>query len=137
MDSALHRNYLQPVFFSMGERGILSPREHEAVVCTAEGLTSVGVAMAMGISTRTANAHIESAIIKLGALNRVNMIAIACVRGMVLGKGVALVEALLLNLLIGISLAMCVTVFDGAATAARAGRARPQLTLRVRTGGRD
>lgn len=52
----------------------LSPREYEAAMCVAGGLTQHEIADAMGVAVRTANAHVENGMSKLGAINRAHYV---------------------------------------------------------------
>jgi DNA-binding CsgD family transcriptional regulator len=118
MQLAKHREYLQcPIDVAFGDRGPLSPREHEALVCTAEGLTSKGVAQVMGCTVRTANCHIESAMNKLGAKNRVHLVWVASSRGFIVPVGFVAYSCLVLNLVLGFVLLCVFHTFLGIAIA--------------------
>ena len=93
---------------ALSDYGPLSPRESEATLCVAEGLTGKQIAGVMGITPRTAEAHVENAMCKLGASNRAHLIAIAfsC---KILVSGAATFKCLLVNLIVGLALAISVT----------------------------
>lgn len=55
----------------------LSPRERDCLLYTAEGLTAPQVAEVLGLSTRTVEAYLRSAALKLGATSRPQAIAAA------------------------------------------------------------
>ncbi len=62
-------------------KGLLTNRELEVLKWTADGKTSAEISEAVGITERTVNFHINSAIAKLGVPNR----TAAAVRAVVLG----------------------------------------------------
>jgi DNA-binding CsgD family transcriptional regulator len=49
----------------------------------ANGMTSVDIAMKLGIKPRTANFHFGKIVIKLGVLNRKEAIAMGIARGLI------------------------------------------------------
>jgi DNA-binding CsgD family transcriptional regulator len=61
----------------------LSEREISCLQFAAHGMTSVDIAIKLGIAPRTANFHFANLISKLGALNRKEAIATAVARGIV------------------------------------------------------
>lgn len=56
-------------------REALTPREREVIALSAEGLTSVAIAVRLGMSARTVNQHIDNVADKLGTKNRTHTIA--------------------------------------------------------------
>lgn len=56
---------------------ILTPRQVEVLTCLAAGLGRKQIAAALGIKQRTVRDHITRICWKLGASNRVQMMAIA------------------------------------------------------------
>lgn len=130
-----HREFLQGSDVAFGDSGPLSPREHEAVVCTAEGLTSKGVARVMGCTERTANCHLEHAMNKLGAKNRVHLVWLASSRGVIVPAGFISYAMLLVNLAVGCLMLFCVHVFVGVAIAGSINPADPvrQTVRQIRT----
>lgn len=74
-----------PVFKQevLSHRFDISPRELEAIRHTAEGATAAQTGAAMGVSTRTAQFHLNNAMNKLHAENRVAAIMRACWCGIV------------------------------------------------------
>lgn len=85
---------------AFGDPGELTPREHEFVICIAEGLSSKEVARVMGISERTANFHADSAMDKLGARNRAHLVWIASRKGIIVPAGFATLGMLIFNLVV-------------------------------------
>lgn len=85
---------------AFGEPGCLTPREHEAVVCIAEGLSSKELARVLGISERTANFHVDGAMEKLGARNRSHLVWIASREGIIIPTGFATLGLLITNLVV-------------------------------------
>lgn len=61
----------------------LSPRESQCLEMAANGMTSVDIAMKLGIKPRTANFHFGKIVTKLGVLNRKEAIAMGIARGMI------------------------------------------------------
>lgn len=61
----------------------LTSRERECVALAAHGMTSVDVAVKLGITPRTANFHFGNILSKLGALNRSEAIARAVAANLV------------------------------------------------------
>jgi len=109
MSAIQHRDFLQyPNNTALSDPGPLSPRQAECVLCIAEGLKAKTIATVMGITQRTAEAHAEAAMEKLGASNRAHLIAIAfsC---KILVAGAATFKCLLVNLIVGLALAISVT----------------------------
>jgi DNA-binding CsgD family transcriptional regulator len=62
---------------SSKEKVTLTPRENEAIRLVQRGMTAKTVAVAMGVKKRTVEKHVENAMAKLGAQNRVQMISLA------------------------------------------------------------
>jgi DNA-binding CsgD family transcriptional regulator len=52
----------------------LSRREREVAACFIAAYTTIGTAMELGITARTAEAHRESILQKLGRINRVQLV---------------------------------------------------------------
>lgn len=63
--------------------GLLTDRELEVLKWTADGKTSGQIAEVIGITERTVNFHINSAIAKLGASNRTAAVVRAIVSGLI------------------------------------------------------
>ena len=61
----------------------LSPREAQCLEMAANGLTSVDIALKLGIKPRTANFHFGKIVTKLGVLNRKEAIAMGMARGLI------------------------------------------------------
>ena len=61
----------------------LSPRESQCLEMAANGMTSVDIAMKLGIKPRTANFHFGKIVAKLGVLNRKEAIAMGIARGLI------------------------------------------------------
>lgn len=61
----------------------LSPRESQCLEMAANGMTSVDIAIKLGIKPRTANFHFGKIVTKLGVLNRKEAIAMGIARGLV------------------------------------------------------
>lgn len=61
----------------------LSPREAQCLELAANGMTSVDIAMKLGIKPRTANFHFGRIVDKLGVLNRKEAIAMGIARGLI------------------------------------------------------
>ncbi|MER8484889.1 response regulator transcription factor [Mesorhizobium sp. M1322] len=66
------------------ERPALSPRESEVLALLAEGAPNKVIARRLNISVHTAKFHVAAILIKLGAANRTDAIAIAMRQGLVL-----------------------------------------------------
>lgn len=66
----------------------LSPREKEALVHACDGLTSNAIAEELLISKRTVDAHINSAIVKLGVSNRQQALTKAVSLGLIRPRSV-------------------------------------------------
>ncbi|SJM31017.1 helix-turn-helix transcriptional regulator [Mesorhizobium delmotii] len=66
------------------ERPPLSPRESEVLALLAEGAPNKVIARRLNISVHTAKFHVAAILIKLGAANRTDAIAIAMRQGLVL-----------------------------------------------------
>lgn len=60
----------------------LTPREREVMRLSAEGLTSAEIAGQLGMSTRTANQHVDNVADKLGTRNRAHTVAEILRRGL-------------------------------------------------------
>ncbi|BCH15268.1 helix-turn-helix transcriptional regulator [Mesorhizobium sp. L-2-11] len=85
-DFAFHDDDLsdeEPVDESAG-RPALSPRESEVLALLAEGAPNKVIARRLNISVHTAKFHVAAILIKLGAANRTDAIAIAMRQGLVL-----------------------------------------------------
>jgi DNA-binding NarL/FixJ family response regulator len=65
-------------------RAALSPREAEVLALLAEGAPNKVIARRLNISVHTAKFHVAAILIKLGAANRTDAIAIAMRQGLVL-----------------------------------------------------
>lgn len=65
-------------------RPALSPRENEVLALLAEGAPNKVIARRLNISVHTAKFHVAAILIKLGAANRTDAIAIAMRQGLVL-----------------------------------------------------
>lgn len=65
-------------------RPVLSPREAEVLSLLAEGAPNKVIARRLNISVHTAKFHVAAILIKLGAANRTDAIAIAMRQGLVL-----------------------------------------------------
>ncbi len=65
-------------------RPVLSPREAEVLALLAEGAPNKVIARRLDISVHTAKFHVAAILIKLGAVNRTDAIAIAMRQGLVL-----------------------------------------------------
>jgi DNA-binding CsgD family transcriptional regulator len=65
-------------------RPLLSPREAEVLALLAEGAPNKVIARRLNISVHTAKFHVAAILIKLGAANRTDAIAIAMRQGLVL-----------------------------------------------------
>jgi DNA-binding CsgD family transcriptional regulator len=61
----------------------LSPREAQCLEMAANGMTSVDIALKLGIKPRTANFHFGNIEDKLGVLNRKEAIAMGIARGLI------------------------------------------------------
>jgi LuxR family transcriptional regulator len=61
----------------------LSPREAQCLELAANGMTSVDIAIKLGIKPRTANFHFGNIVDKLGVLNRKEAIAMGIARGLI------------------------------------------------------
>lgn len=55
----------------------LTPRELEVLRWVARGKTAQEIGAILGISKRTADAHVSEAVQRLGALNRTHAVAMA------------------------------------------------------------
>jgi LuxR family transcriptional regulator, quorum-sensing system regulator BjaR1 len=53
----------------------LTPREKEVIALSADGLTSVEIALQLGMSARTVNQHVDNVSSKLGTKNRAHTVA--------------------------------------------------------------
>lgn len=60
---------------------VLTPRERQVVQWVAAGKTSAETAIIIGISPRTVEQHVQAAMVKLGATNRVQLAVEAAKRG--------------------------------------------------------
>jgi DNA-binding CsgD family transcriptional regulator len=61
----------------------LTPREREVMRLSAQGLTSAEIAGQLGMSTRTANQHVDNVADKLGTRNRAHTVAEILRRGLI------------------------------------------------------
>jgi len=61
----------------------LSAREAQCLEMAANGMTSVDIALKLGIKPRTANFHFGNIVDKLGVLNRKEAIAMGIARGLI------------------------------------------------------
>lgn len=61
----------------------LSAREAQCLEMAANGMTSIDIAMKLGIKPRTANFHFGNIVDKLGVLNRKEAIAMGIARGLI------------------------------------------------------
>jgi len=68
----------------VSSRPSLSPRESEVLALLAEGAPNKVIARRLNISVHTAKFHVAAILIKLGAANRTDAIAIAMRQGLVL-----------------------------------------------------
>ncbi|RUU96339.1 LuxR family transcriptional regulator [Mesorhizobium sp. M6A.T.Cr.TU.017.01.1.1] len=85
-DFAFHDDDLsdeEPVDDRAG-RPALSPRESEVLALLAEGAPNKVIARRLNISVHTAKFHVAAILVKLGAANRTDAIAIAMRQGLVL-----------------------------------------------------
>ncbi len=60
---------------------VLTPRLRECLQLARQGLTSIQIADAMGLSYRTVNQYLSDAYKRLGARNRTQAVALAVERG--------------------------------------------------------
>lgn len=60
---------------------ILTPRERQVVQWVAAGKTSLEISIIVGIAARTVEQHVQAAMVKLGATNRVQLAVEAAKRG--------------------------------------------------------
>jgi DNA-binding CsgD family transcriptional regulator len=61
----------------------LTPRERDVMRLSAEGLTSAEIGQRLGMSTRTANQHVDNVADKLGTRNRAHTVAEILRRGLI------------------------------------------------------
>lgn len=61
----------------------LSPRETQCLELAAKGMTSIDIAIKLGIKPRTVNFHFRNIVGKLDALNRSEAIALGIARGLI------------------------------------------------------
>jgi DNA-binding CsgD family transcriptional regulator len=64
-----------PALARAGDAGALSPREHEAALLAAQGLTNRTIAERLGLAERTVENHLQRAYIKLGISARDELLA--------------------------------------------------------------
>jgi DNA-binding NarL/FixJ family response regulator len=74
----------EPLDDGAAPRPSLSPREAEVLALLAEGAPNKVIARRLNISVHTAKFHVAAILIKLGAANRTDAIAIAMRQGLVL-----------------------------------------------------
>lgn len=74
----------EPLDDGAAPRPALSPREAEVLALLAEGAPNKVIARRLNISVHTAKFHVAAILIKLGAANRTDAIAIAMRQGLVL-----------------------------------------------------
>ena len=74
----------EPLDDGAATRPTLSPREVEVLALLAEGAPNKVIARRLNISVHTAKFHVAAILIKLGAANRTDAIAIAMRQGLVL-----------------------------------------------------
>jgi len=74
----------EPLDDGAAARPTLSPREAEVLALLAEGAPNKVIARRLNISVHTAKFHVAAILIKLGAANRTDAIAIAMRQGLVL-----------------------------------------------------
>ncbi|WEK03800.1 MAG: PAS domain-containing protein [Candidatus Devosia phytovorans] len=60
---------------------VLTPRERQVVQWVAGGKTSLEISIIIGIAARTVEQHVQAAMVKLGATNRVQLAVEAAKRG--------------------------------------------------------
>jgi DNA-binding NarL/FixJ family response regulator len=65
-----------------GDTGGLSPREREVLRLVGEGQSNKQIAVALGITERTAKFHVRQIMTKLGAENRAQAVALAARRSL-------------------------------------------------------
>lgn len=63
------------------EGPVLTEREAECLTLAAEGMTNVGIAAVLGVSSETVKTHMAAVRLKLGASDRAQSVAIAVRRG--------------------------------------------------------
>jgi len=56
---------------------VLSPRQTQMLTCSARGMTSDEIARAMGLSKRSVDFSLDEARAKLGAITRIQAVALA------------------------------------------------------------
>lgn len=61
----------------------LSAREHEVLLLVIEGLNNVEIAVQLGMSRRTVQSHVSSALRKTGTRSRTHLAVVALRRGLV------------------------------------------------------
>lgn len=84
----VHRGafYIDPkiAHFSVLEKAVLTQREREVLILTAQGLSGKDSAQILGISERTVEAHLSAAYGKLGVRNKTEAILMALKDGIIL-----------------------------------------------------
>jgi LuxR family quorum sensing-dependent transcriptional regulator len=65
------------------ERSVLTPRENEVLRWVAKGKSAREIGEILTITKRTVDEHVQTAIRKLGAMNRTNAVAIALRDGLI------------------------------------------------------
>lgn len=66
---------------AIGDRGVLTAREAEAVLWVAQGKTGWEAGRILGVTEHTLSAHVANASRKLAATNRAHLVARAFVHG--------------------------------------------------------
>ena len=66
-------------------RDILTPREREVLGWVARGKSASEIGEILHITKRTVDEHVQTAVRKLGAMNRANAVAIAIRDGIIEG----------------------------------------------------
>jgi DNA-binding CsgD family transcriptional regulator len=70
----------------------ITRRERECLQAVSEGLDAEEIARALGIAARTVEAHVVSARLKLGCVNRAHLVAVAIKLGLVVGPDVTAID---------------------------------------------
>jgi LuxR family quorum sensing-dependent transcriptional regulator len=64
-------------------KSVLTPRENEVLRWVAKGKSAREIGEILAITKRTVDEHVQTAIRKLGAMNRTNAVAIALRDGLI------------------------------------------------------